>query len=87
MFFYSVVYSVGIVFFGIVIWNAIWPWPHSWWTVKFFITPLLIPGIVGVISTVWFMIGGSIDAIHLFRDLKKRVEDPNDNGQILNDEK
>lgn len=87
VFFYSVVYSVGIIFFGIVIWNAIWPWPHSWWTVKFFITTLLIPGIVGVISTIWFMIGGSIDAIHLFRDLKKRVEDPNDNGQILNDEK
>ena len=87
VFFYSVVYSVGIVFFGIVIWNAIWPWPHSWWTVKFFITTLLIPGIVGVISTIWFMIGGSIDAILLFRDLKKRVEDPNDNGQILNDEK
>ena len=54
---------------------------------KFFITTLLIPGIVGVISTIWFMIGGSIDAIQLFRDLKKRVEDPNDNGQILNDEK
>ncbi len=87
VFFYSVVYSVGIVFFGIVIWNAIWPWPHSWWTVKFFITTLLIPGIVGVISTIWFMIGGLIDAIQLFRDLKKRVEDPNDNGQILNDEK
>lgn len=87
VFFYSVVYSVGIIFFGIVIWNAIWPWPHSWWTVQFFITTLLIPGIVGVISTIWFMIGGSIDAIQLFRDLKKRVEDPNDNGQILNDEK
>lgn len=87
VFFYSVVYSVGIIFFGIVIWNAIWPWPHSWWTVKFFITTLLIPGIVGVISTVWFMIGGSLDTIQLFRDLKKRVEDPNDNGQILDDHK
>ena len=87
VFFYSVVYGVGIIFFGIVIWNAIWPWPHSWWTVKFFITTLLVPGIVGVISTIWFMIGGSIDAIHLFRDLKKRVEDPNDNGQILDDHK
>lgn len=87
VFFYSVVYSVGIIFFGIVIWNAIWPWPHSWWTVKFFITTLLIPGIVGIISTVWFMIGGLLDAIQLFRDLKKRVEDPNDNGQILDDHK
>ncbi|MDD7751731.1 MAG: hypothetical protein PUK77_08485 [bacterium] len=54
---------------------------------KFFITTLLIPGIVGVISTIWFMIGGLIDAIQFFRDLKKRVEDLNDNGQILNDEK
>lgn len=87
VFFYSVVYRVGIVFFAIVIWNAIWPWPNSWWTVNFFITTLLIPGIVGVISTIWFMIGGSIDAIQLFRDLKKRVEDPNDNGQILDDHK
>lgn len=87
VFFYSVVYGVGIIFFGIVIWNAIWPWPHSWWTVKFFITTLLIPGIVGVISTIWFMIGGSLDAVQLFRDLKKRVEDPNDNGQILDDHK
>lgn len=87
VFFYSVVYSVGIVFFAIVIWNAIWPWPNSWWTVKFFITTLLVPGIVGIISTVWFMIGGSIDAVQLFRDLKKRVEDPNDNGQILDDHK
>lgn len=87
VFFYSVVYGVGIVFFAIVIWNAIWPWPNSWWTVKFFITTLLIPGIVGIISTIWFMIGGSLDAVQLFRDLKKRVEDPNDNGQIFDDEK
>ena len=84
VFFYSVVYSVGIIFFGIVIWNLISPWPKEWWTIKFFITTLLVPGIVGVISTVWFLIGGIHDIRQLFIDLEKRVEDPDDNGQILN---
>ena len=80
---YSVVYSVVIIFFAIVVWNAISPWPNEWWTVKFFITTLLVPGFVGVVSTVWFFIGGLRDARQLFIDLEKRVEDPDDNGQIL----
>ena len=79
------VYSVILILICIVIWNAISPWPNSWWTVKFFITTLLIPGIVGVISTIWFLIGGIHDARQLFIDLEKRVEDPDDNGQILTD--
>ena len=81
---YSIVYQIGVVFLSIVVWNAIYPWPHEWWTIKFFITALVIPGIVGIISTVWFLIGGIRDARQLFIDLEKRVEDPDDNGQILN---
>ena len=73
-----------IIFVAIVIWNLFDPWPKNWWTVKFYITTLLIPGIVGLISTVWFLIGGIRDARQLFIDLEKRVEDPDDNGQILN---
>lgn len=83
VFFYSIVYQVGLVFVGIVIWNMISPWPREWWTLKFFLTSLVIPGIVGVISTVWFLIGGIYDARNLFTDLEKRVEDPDDNGQVL----
>lgn len=84
---YSVVYSVLIIFVAIVIWNLFDPWPKNWWTVKFYITTLLIPGIVGLISTVWFLIGGIHDARQLFIDLEKRVEDPDDNGQIFADDK
>lgn len=80
---YSFVYQIGIAFVTIVIWNAISPWPNEWWTIKFFITALVIPAIVGIISTVWFMIGGIRDARRLFIDLEKRVEDPDDNGQVL----
>ncbi|MBO4631075.1 MAG: sodium:panthothenate symporter [Lentisphaeria bacterium] len=87
VFSYSIVYGILIAFLAIVIWNVFSPWPDHWWTVKFFITMLLIPGIAGIISTVWFLIGGIHDLRQLFIDLKKRVEDANDNGQILDGEK
>ena len=86
---YSLVYGFGIVFIGIVIWNLFYPWPENWWTVKFFITTLLIPGIIAVISTVWFMWGGIRDMRRLFIDLENRKADAGDNGQIFesNDQK
>ena len=84
---YSIVYSFLILFLAIIIWNTISPWPEHWWTVKFFITTLLVPGIIGIISTVWFFIGGVHDMRRLFLDLKNRVEDENDNGQVLDSDK
>ncbi|MFA6813843.1 MAG: hypothetical protein WCR45_12285 [Bacteroidaceae bacterium] len=87
MFGYSVVYSFGIIFLSVVIWNAISPWPNNWWTIKFFITTLVVPGIVAIFSTVWFLWGGIRDARQLFIDLNNRIEDPNDNGQIFNEDK
>ncbi len=84
---YSLVYQIGIVFLLVILWNAVSPWPESWWSANYFITILLIPGIVGIISTVWFLIGGVRDTWHLFIDLEKRVADPDDNGQILDNEK
>ncbi len=84
VFFYAIVYRVGIAFLAIIIFNAVWKWPNNWWGVKFYITHLIIPGIVGVISTVWFMNGGIRDSIRLFRDLKARTKtEENDNGQVL----
>ena len=80
---YSLVYGFGIVFIGIVVWNLFYPWPENWWTVKFFITTLLIPGIIAVISTVWFMWGGIRDMRRLFIDLENRKADAGDNGQIF----
>ena len=82
---YSIIYQIGIAFLMIVIWNAVSPWSKEWWTIKFYITSLLIPGIVGIISTVWFMIGGAYDTYRLFADLEKRNENPEDNGQVFQD--
>ena len=79
-----VVGAVGflLMFVGVLIWNLISPWPEHWWGYRYFITALLIPIIVGVVSTVWFMTGGIRDIIRLFRDLEKRTANYLDDGRV-----
>jgi Na+/proline symporter len=81
-FIYSFIYNFLIVFVFVVIWNAFAPWPIAWWGQYFFIVYLVVPGIMAVISTFWFGIGGVIDLRRLFKDLKARVANPLDNGQV-----
>lgn len=82
VFFYSFVYQFGVAFVGVLIWNMISPWPAEWWSWYFFITIIVVGIIVGVISTVWFVIGGVIDIRKLFRDLAARVDNPLDDGWV-----
>lgn len=82
LFIYSFIYQLGICFGAVLIWNMISPWPQYWWSQYFFITSLLVAGIIGVISTVWFLWGGIVDAKRLFRDLAARVDDPLDDGRV-----
>jgi len=82
VFLYSIVYKFIIAFVLVAVWNMFSPWKVEWWGTYFFITTLLIPGIVAFISTFWFGIGGAVDIYRLFRDLEKRVADPLDNGWV-----
>ena len=82
VFCYVFIYQLLGTFVIVAIWNIFWPWPKSWWNNYFYIVSLVMPGIIGVISTFWFLIGGTRDTFRLFRDLSKRVENPDDNGQI-----
>ena len=43
---------------------------------------LLVPGIVAIISTFWFGIGGAVDLVQMFRDLEKRTSNPLDDGRV-----
>jgi Na+/proline symporter len=79
---YAVVFQFLIAFVGVLIWNAISPWPAEWWSWYFFITVIVVGIIVGSISTVWFMIGGITDIRRLFKDLAKRVDNPLDDGWV-----
>ena len=79
---YAIVYKFGLSFVAVLIWNLISPWPVEWWSTYFFITSLVETGILGVISTFWFLIGGVIDLRALFRDLAARSDNPLDNGVV-----
>ena len=82
VFVYSFVYKFFLAFILVIIWNQIAPWKIQWWGHYFFITTLLIPGIVAFISTFWFGIGGAVDLFRLFRDLENRQIDHLDNGSV-----
>ncbi len=82
VFLYTFIYCIVFCFFCVLIWNLISPWPEEYWNHYFFLTSLLISGVIGVISTVWFMIGGIIDTKKLFHDLEVRTEDPTDDGHV-----
>jgi len=79
---YAIVYKFGLCFVAVLIWNMISPWPEQWWSNYFYITSLVVTGILGIVSTFWFLIGGIIDLRKLFRDLAARVDDPLDNGMV-----
>ena len=85
VFLYSIVYRLFIVFVLVLFWNMASPWPKPWWGKYYFVVNLIIPMIVGCISTVWFLWGGIRDGIQLFKDLDKRVVDANDNGFVRKD--
>ncbi|MDD3885672.1 MAG: hypothetical protein PHI35_02240 [Victivallaceae bacterium] len=82
VFFYSFVYAFCLAFGAVAICNIFYPWPREWWDTYFYTVSLVVPGIVGCISTVWFLIGGIVDMRRLFRDLALRQEDKTDNGQV-----
>ena len=82
VFIYTFVYQILISFVLVTVWNAIARWPKEWWNTYFLITSLIVPVIIGLISTVWFFWGGLVDGRRLFKDLAKRKEDPLDNGQV-----
>lgn len=79
---YAIVFQFGLCFVGVLVWNLISPWPEAWWSHYFFITGLVVTGILGIISTVWFFWGGLIDVRKLLRDLAARTDDPLDNGMV-----
>ena len=82
VFWYSFVYRFILSFAVVALWNLVSPWPLKWWGFYFFVTTLLVPGIVAFVTTFWFGIGGAIDLFKLFRDLEHREADILDNGQV-----
>jgi hypothetical protein len=83
VFLWSIVYGFGIMFCGVLLWNAVSPWPSQNWGVYFFITTICTSLVVGTVSTIWFMTGGIIDMRAMFRDLRARIANPLDDGRVV----
>ena len=79
---YSIVYHFFLAFIVVLIWNFFHRWPDSWWGYYFYIICVIIPVFGGLVAAVWLITGGVIDLKKLFKDLKERVDDPLDNGQV-----
>ena len=56
------------------------------WSRYFFVTHLLVPGLIACFATFWFGICGFLDLKRLFRDLKARTDiNDLDNGMVGKD--
>jgi len=80
---WSLVYGFGIMFCGVLLWNAIWPISPQGWSMLFYIGTIPVGLAVGIVSTVWFMVGGIMDTRAMFRDLEARVANPLDDGRVV----
>jgi len=67
----------------VFIWNAIHPWPAEWWATWFLIQNIVVAGIVGVVTTVWFTLGGVWDLRRLFQRLKEKETNLLDDGRVI----
>ena len=70
-------------FVFIAVWNLISPWSNDAWLQWFFINNVIVAGIIGMVSTVWFSIGGTLDLRRLFKDLAKKEENVLDDGRVI----
>jgi solute:Na+ symporter, SSS family len=82
VFIYAIGYQFG-AFLIIVIWNLFYPWPTHWWANWFMFNNLILVGIIGIISTVWFTIGGTWDLMRLFKRLEAKETNLNDDGRVI----
>ncbi len=81
-----IIYTLGYGFGSfllIVIWNLIAPWPDHWWPIMFFVTAICVAGLIGLISTFWFAIGGTLDLLKMFARLREHQDNTNDDGRVI----
>jgi hypothetical protein len=84
VFSYSFIYTFIILFAAVVIWNFVTPWDDKAWGTYFFVKQFLIVGLIGIVSTFWFGIGGTVDLFRLYRDLANKETNDLDDGRVVN---
>ncbi len=83
VFFWTFIWGFVISFLGIIIWNHFYKWPDSWWCSRVLVVMIIVPGVMALLTTVWFAWGGISDLKKMFVRLKESNEDISDNGQVF----
>ncbi len=83
VFIYSFVWGFGFCFLGVILWNAVDPWGNNGWSNWFYFNNFLLAGAIGLVSTVWFLIGGTMDLRRLFVDLAAKKTNVLDDGRVI----
>jgi len=73
-----------LVFAAMSLLYLLHPWPLSVWATYWHYYAIVIPVFVGVVTTVWFTLGGTRDLIRLFRDLPNVKRNTMDDGTVVN---
>ena len=62
--------------------SSISAWTTSDWATYYHFAGILLPLVIGIVTTVWFTIGGISDMVKLFRRLDQQHEDAADDGTV-----
>jgi SSS family solute:Na+ symporter len=71
-----------LVFVVISLWNIFHIWPDQWWSNYWFYAGILLPIVLGTITSIWFTLGGVRDLRRLFRRLRTLQRNPEDDGRV-----
>lgn len=74
-----------LVFVVITIWNLIHIWPDERWAAYWFYAAIVLPILLGTVTSVWFTIGGVRDLRTLFQRLRVLHRDIHDDGTVFHD--
>jgi SSS family solute:Na+ symporter len=81
------VFSWSMLWFSVFVigtlWNLIHRWPLEWWSAYWHIQGVILPLIIGIITTIWFTWGGVHDLKKLFHSLKTVKRDAHDDGSVV----
>jgi SSS family solute:Na+ symporter len=82
------VFAWSMFWFLVFVVGSIWylwrPWSLETWGRYWFINSILLPMVVGVITSVWLTWGGVRDLRRLFRDLRACKPNALDDGMVVN---
>ena len=71
-----------LVFVVVSAWNLFHIWPDTWWLNYWFYTGIVLPIVLGTVTSIWFTIGGVKDLRLLFQRLRALPANPADDGEI-----